>query len=1085
MSKQLTAYTFLPWLRQGMVSKIKQQDNLGVGDGVVLRNSVRVSLQVNNEPNFASQDVQLIGPGDVIGINSRAVVRTEPRNWITDFEPNYLACIEFYGESFLWSYTPASAVEVDKNGDSVNDAQLTKLRPWLYLLVLEETEYKDVKSVEGLLPSIKLSDELDKTAVFPPVNQSWAWAHVHVNQDVTDDNDNDVADSIKELEELVKQNPDAALSRLVCPRKLKPRTSYRAFVIPAFEVGRLAGLGLANDDQNNLAASWGAEQQDYPIYYQWNFSTGVRGDFEYLANLLESRPVDERVGIRDMDMQTGSFGVEGMSDGPGDLPVMGLEGALKSPEAISRPTVWPPIEQADRPQFISDLIKQVNVQDVLLNEPESGSSHPDPVISPPLYGRWHAKQKRLNIENDGWVDKLNQDPRNRVAAGVGTQVIQDKQETYMQKAWQQLGEVLRANQKIRQGQLAIAATHSIYTKYMVALTPVEVLRFMPTLQLRVMGSPTTIAHQVKQSRLPQAAMSSTFRKIIRPLGVVARKVLPDDVANSDLILTKLNQGEITAAAQKTTPDKLVTIDKVIDKLVPSWIPKWLQSFIVKKYLRRFLLFILYSIGFLFILSLGVSALLAPVVPSFLITPILSVVAVTFIAYKFTERLRKRLLLSERLGEAAISNKSIEKNPFRPSFKITESGEKISSTLLKTGKTDSVEAANFRTALLAMTALFETPVLQPAEKQELDLNNASLKLLKAINPVVTIPRRIMSTVTIPKNVKYRRANETIVPVMAHPVFTDPMYQPMRDISNEWLVPNLNLIPNNTVTLLQTNSKFIESFMVGLNHEMSSELLWRGYPTDQQGSYFRQFWDVSEIVNRDESIDAVTLEESRLDITPLHTWGRSSKLGSHEHRTIPTGEEPGDSNLVLAVRGDLLKKYPTAVIFAQKAKWVEERDDENVVITPIRMIRELDESNPKDNIKYPIFKAHVDPDVRLLGFDLIAPIAKGKPTPPNADEGLGEPGWFFCIKERPGEPRFGLDIQDVKPPNPVSWDQLAWNHLDENPDNIQVIDLQTDFATELTPGSSDIDIKWAANSADMAYILYQTPVIVALHADDMLN
>ncbi len=1086
MSDQLAAYTFLPWLRQGIASKIKQQDNLGVGDGVILRNSVRVSLQVNNDPNFASQDVQLIGAGDVIGINSRAIVRTEPRNRITDFEPNYLACIEFYGEGFLWSYTPATAVEVNSSGGGVNDSQQTKLRPWLYLLVLDETEYKDVKSLEGLLPSIKLRDDLSSEDVFPPVDQSWAWAHVHVSQDVTDNDNNTVAESIEELEALVKQNPDVALSRLVCPRKLNPRTSYHAFVIPAFEVGRLAGLGLANDGQDILAASWGAAQKDYPVYYQWNFSTGERGDFEYLVNLLESRPVDERVGIRDMDMQARSFGVDGMSDGPGDLTVIGLEGALKSPEAVSRPTVWPPIEPAERPQFITDLIKRVNFQDVLLNEPEAGFSHPDPVISPPLYGRWHAKQKRLNIDSDGWVDKLNQDPRNRVAAGVGTRVIQDTQETYMQKAWQQLGDVLRANQKIRQGQLAVAVTHRIYTKYIVALTSVEVLSFMPTLQRRVMGSPTTIAQQVKESRLPQASMSTTFRKIIRPLGIVARKTLPANVANSDLVLTKLNEGEITAAAEKTTPDKLVTIDNVINGLIPSRIPKWLQSLILKKYFRRFFLLILYTFAILFVFNIGVAVLLAPMLPSFLVAPILAVMLVTFIGYRFTERLRNRLLLSERFSEDAITKNSIEQNPSRPNFKITDPGERIPSSLLSTGRADSIEAANFRTALLAMNKRFETPVSQPAEKFKLDLNNASLKLLEAINPVVTIPRRIMSVVSIPKNVKYRRAYETIVPIMAHPVFTDPMYKPMLDISSELLVPNLNLIPDNSVTLLETNSKFIESYMVGLNHEMSSELLWREYLTDQRGSYFRQFWDVSDVINRDESIVAKALEESLFDITPIHTWRRESNLGTHKNRELPTGNENNGSKLVLAVRGHLLENYPTVIIFAQKAMWVEEKDADGVVIKPSRMIRELDESNPDDNIKYPIFKAHVDPDVRFLGFDLTAPIVKGNSTPPDADEGLDNPGWFFCIQERPGEPRFGLDIHDVKPPEPpVAWNQLAWNHLDENPEDIKLINLSTDFAKPITPDTPDSKIKWGSNSADMAYILYQAPVIVALHADDMLN
>ena len=38
------------------------------------------------------------------------------------------------------------------------------------------------------------------------------------------------------------------------------------------------------------------------------------------------------------------------------------------------------------------------------------------------------------------------------------------------------------------------------------------------------------------------------------------------------------------------------------------------------------------------------------------------------------------------------------------------------------------------------------------------------------------------------------------------------------------------------------------MVGLNHEFARELLWREYPTDQRGSYFRQFWDVARLPRR---------------------------------------------------------------------------------------------------------------------------------------------------------------------------------------------------------------------------------------------
>ena len=73
----------------------------------------------------------------------------------------------------------------------------------------------------------------------------------------------------------------------------------------------------------------------YPIYYRWFFRTGTKGDFEFLVDLLEPRPVDKRVGVRDMDMQEPDYETEGMSS---PFDVMGLEGALKSPrDGVSSP----------------------------------------------------------------------------------------------------------------------------------------------------------------------------------------------------------------------------------------------------------------------------------------------------------------------------------------------------------------------------------------------------------------------------------------------------------------------------------------------------------------------------------------------------------------------------------------------------------------------------------------------------------------------------------------------------------------------------------------------------------------------------
>src|SRR6185436_3004801 len=196
-----------------------------------------------------------------------------------------------------------------------------------------------------------------------------------------------------------------------------------------------------------------------------------------------------------------------------------------------------------------------------------------------------------------------------------------------------------------------------------------------------------------------------------------------------------------------------------------------------------------------------------------------------------------------------------------------------------------------------------------------------------------------------------------------------------------------------------------------------------------------------------------------------------LGTHASRPLPTGAEPGDARLVLVVRGDLLKKYPTAVVYAQQARWRQEAED--------CFVRELDDSNPDLFVKAPIFKAEIEPDVRFLGFDLTAGVAKGDPDPAAAN-----PGWYFVIQERPGEPRFGLDdLSEESPTPPTNWNELAWEHLG-NFASLGCIDFNAGILDESIT-HPDNQFVWGRNAADMAYILYQVPVMVAFHADDMLE
>ena len=541
-----------------------------------------------------------------------------------------------------------------------------------------------------------------------------------------------------------------------------------------------------------------------------------------------------------------------------------------------------------------------------------------------------------------------------------------------------------------------------------------------------------------------------------------RKVVPDGAPRPEAVFSQLNQGTLTAAPPAPDPTGQISLDRVAESIVPEGLPEWLRDLLRGGRLARLLAALVVVI---FLLGFVVGGVLA--------IGLIFIGALVIALFIAAQRLRRVVETAENFRERAFTPDAVDRIPARGNFVLTEFDAQMpDSPGPRQG--DSVEAANFRVALKDAFNVYQSPPPPLPVPEPMDLTSAVARLKESLNPAVAIPRRAEFVLKLPASIKdaYLRPRKTLVPVMAHPVFTEPMYRSLRDISSEFLAPNLGLIPNNTISLMETNQRFIEAYMVGLNDEMGRELLWRQFPTDQRGSYFRQFWDVGDTVNRDPARTPAQVEEELLDITKLHTWERNTALGEHASRPLPTGAEPGDARLVLVVRGDLLKKYPTAVIYAQQARWTTENE---------RFVRVLDESNAGLFIKDPIFKAEIDPDVRFLGFDLTASVARGNPDPAAAD-----PGWFFVIQERPGEPRFGLDnLSADSPATPNNWNQVAWEHLDSF-ETLGCVDFSVHqpSVAAITESPDDV-ILWGRNAADMAYILYQVPVMVAFHADDMLE
>jgi hypothetical protein len=261
------------------------------------------------------------------------------------------------------------------------------------------------------------------------------------------------------------------------------------------------------------------------------------------------------------------------------------------------------------------------------------------------------------------------------------------------------------------------------------------------------------------------------------------------------------------------------------------------------------------------------------------------------------------------------------------------------------------------------------------------------------------------------------------------------------------------------------------LVGLNHEMGRALLWREYPTDQRGSYFRQFWDVKGIIKPSVEKTDAELSEEYKDIKPIHTWNTKSLLGVHSNRETKGYTEGDVKRLVLVIRGDLLKRYPNTVIFAQKAIEGKDLSDQEPIID-----QDLDENEFNLQVKFPLFKAEIEPDIKFFGFDLTIDQAKGVEKSPSFSDSLG---WFFVLQEVPGEPRFGMDISFDQGSDGLSWDDLAWTSFQQDMKFIQV------YNPPNVNRPREEFWRWGFDAANMAYILFQTPSMVAVHATEMLE
>lgn len=1172
------AYHFLSFVRSGFAASIATPDSFGAGQPAIATASVGVN--VSGAPAPVTHAAAVRGPGDVVGLASGSIVRTDPVDGAVGTEPNYFAQVEFDRPDVPWLFTPAAPV-----GE--------KLRPWIVLVVVDLDGPNPCTLAAGApLPQLRVPT--GAAAQLPDLRDSHLWAHAQV---VTPDG--------QAVGAALDGDPRLSVSRLLCPRHLEPLRWYLAAVVPAFAVGRLAGLGLpvTETDEARLEPAWtpGAAAV-LPVLHSFRFKTGDSADFEALARRIQGRRLPPEVGARPLDVSRPGAGLPSLPapDTAADArAIEWLEGALAPLDGDAHP----PREETARAAMRASLT-------VLLDRPAAlmRGGNADAVVAPPIYGDQHARVVELGAGTPPpWISELNLDPRARIAAGLGTAVMQDRQDDIVARAWEQLGDVLEANRLLRGAQLARSGSAVVHGRLegLDAATLYGVSAPAHARVAGVAGSRVSAAKDLRDSRLPDVALEPAFRRLARPGGITARTAGaarlgaavaarfardefkapvggPDGATTMAPAMQVIGAAGATAvltALGDTPPASPARLDTLLDTLASHVGPLPRGDELRATTLRTDVGAIGFATGLGALKASAVNAVLGvagqgaggpgpvggaggpgpvvgpggsgpvvgmggpgpvlgpggpgpalaagglgppvghgPVVgplgspvgplvdragppPGLVFHPpgtqvvlgggVLLSGGTIVIGGGLAGQIATGVLNANRIDDrdwSVLLERADIPKPSGTADPLTDSGGRLDlfrrdtaslgalaslagGDLTALAALDEAAAANATTGaaaaslqklasgtfsvsrpvagapaagtadlaaarevvLAAAAALDRIATVADAPplpaRPIFDLDRGGTALLARLDPETTVALRLRARIDR-KVIAPAPPRDELDPIMACPQFLDPMWQGLRDLDADWLLPGLGLVPPDTAALVRTNPPFVAAHMVGLNHELMRELLWREYPTDRRGTGFARFWG-----RRGAQPD---------DIRAVHRFAGDLKAN------LLAGQDP---EAVLLLRSELLRRYPGSLVYACRA-----RRQAGLLM--------LDD----DTIVLPAFRGDLPPDVTFVGF----------PLTPSELRAPGDP-WWFVIAQPPSEPRFGLDEPAAgTPAPPATADELAWSRM-------AAADELAPFAIGDPPklrGRNIDGVRWGASAAVQARLTYQRPVRVAIRAADLL-
>ena len=488
---------YLPYVRRGMARSIGQlADRSGLPTTPIA--TVDVTL-VAGGADVPPQTLPVRGPGSVVALAPGEVLRVDPPDGAGDAAPNLFPYVELRTADLPWLFTPARP-------------RADKLIPWLVLVVVEEREGVSLAGGDFGVPVLTVDDPARE---LPDLTEAWAWAHAQVHVDYDD------------LAGLLAETPELATARLLCPRFLEPDTGYLACVVPSFEAGRLAGLGLPAP-ADPIALAWTADSSDMrlPVLHSWSFrTTSQAADFEELVRRIEPLPMEPDVGVHDLDLSD-----PGTTRLPNEPVTVGYEGGLGSPEMEAPP--WRDPERGEFRTAMGDLLADAAPGEPRAEgEPYVASRH-DPVVAPPRYGALPAgideipdPGARPSDKRPRWLSEANLDPKYRAAAGQGAEVVRLNQEALMADAWDQALGLGQVNRLLRRTRLALEVGRRAHAR-LEGLSDGALCQITAGAHARMPGGATdrTVRGRRADVAIPDGLVSAAFRRTTRPGSVLAKAV---------------------------------------------------------------------------------------------------------------------------------------------------------------------------------------------------------------------------------------------------------------------------------------------------------------------------------------------------------------------------------------------------------------------------------------------------------------------------------------------------------------------------------------------------------------------------------